>query len=75
MRRSRKSPESSPPPLSFGHSSDSLKSRTFTSAEKAPIGPYFADFACHRTRSVVEIDGGRHGFDAERRREESARVS
>jgi very-short-patch-repair endonuclease len=24
------------------------------------IGPYIADFACHRTKLVVEIDGGQH---------------
>ncbi|MEF3367347.1 endonuclease domain-containing protein [Methylocystis sp. 9N] len=35
-----------------------------------PIGPYFADFACHRTRIVVEIDGAQHGFDDERLRDE-----
>jgi very-short-patch-repair endonuclease len=28
---------------------------------QATIGPYFADFACHTTRLVVEIDGGHHG--------------
>jgi very-short-patch-repair endonuclease len=36
---------------------------------QAPIGPYFADFACHRTRLVVELDGEQHGFDAERLRD------
>ena len=25
------------------------------------IGPYIADFACHRSKIVVEIDGGQHG--------------
>ena len=24
------------------------------------IGPYLADFACHRSKLVVEIDGGQH---------------
>jgi very-short-patch-repair endonuclease len=28
---------------------------------QAPIGPYFADFACHAKRLVVELDGGQHG--------------
>jgi very-short-patch-repair endonuclease len=28
---------------------------------QAPIGPYFADFACHTTKLVIEIDGGQHG--------------
>jgi very-short-patch-repair endonuclease len=27
---------------------------------QAPIGPYFADFACHTNRVVIEIDGGQH---------------
>jgi len=25
------------------------------------IGPYIADFACHATRTVIEVDGGQHG--------------
>jgi very-short-patch-repair endonuclease len=28
---------------------------------QATIGPYFADFACHEQRLVVEVDGGQHG--------------
>ncbi len=28
---------------------------------QASIGPYFADFACHRLRVVIELDGGQHG--------------
>jgi very-short-patch-repair endonuclease len=28
---------------------------------QAPIGPYFADFACHTTKLVIEIDGSQHG--------------
>jgi very-short-patch-repair endonuclease len=27
---------------------------------QATIGPYFADFACHELRLVIEIDGGQH---------------
>jgi len=27
---------------------------------QATIGPYFADFACHGLRIVIEIDGGQH---------------
>ena len=26
-----------------------------------PLGPYFADFASHAARLVIEIDGGQHG--------------
>lgn len=31
---------------------------------QAPIGPYFADFAHHGLRLVVELDGEQHGHDA-----------
>jgi very-short-patch-repair endonuclease len=27
---------------------------------QAPIGPYFADFACHQIRLAIEIDGETH---------------
>ncbi|CAM5444599.1 putative protein [Afipia felis] len=27
---------------------------------QATIGPYFADFACHALRIVIEVDGGQH---------------
>ena len=27
---------------------------------QAAIGPYFADFACHEVRLVIEVDGGQH---------------
>jgi len=30
---------------------------------QAPIGPYVADFACHRAKIVVELDGEQHGED------------
>jgi very-short-patch-repair endonuclease len=31
---------------------------------QATTGPYFADFACHRQRLVIEVDGGQHGTAA-----------
>ena len=31
---------------------------------QATIGPYFADFACHAQRIVIEIDGGQHSDSA-----------
>jgi very-short-patch-repair endonuclease len=31
---------------------------------QATIGPYFADFACHASRLVIEIDGGQHAESA-----------
>ena len=36
----------------------------FKFRRQAPIGPYFADFACHEARLIVEIDGPTH--DGER---------
>jgi very-short-patch-repair endonuclease len=30
---------------------------------QATIGPYFADFACHERRLIVEVDGGGHAED------------
>jgi very-short-patch-repair endonuclease len=41
---------------------------------QATIGPYFADFACHQCKLVVELDGSQHAAaanaiaDAERTR-------
>lgn len=32
---------------------------------QATIGRYFADFACHSTRLVVELDGGQHEHGAQ----------
>jgi very-short-patch-repair endonuclease len=29
---------------------------------QAPIGPYFADFACHELRLMIEVDGGQHAL-------------
>jgi adenine-specific DNA-methyltransferase len=33
-----------------------------------PIGPYFADFACLSAGLVVELDGGQHTAEGDRRR-------
>jgi very-short-patch-repair endonuclease len=32
---------------------------------QATIGPYFADFACHEKRLIVEIDGAGHAEQAQ----------
>jgi very-short-patch-repair endonuclease len=42
---------------------------------QATIGPYFADFACHAARLVIELDGGQHNEarDARRTAELNAR--
>ena len=34
---------------------------------QAPMGPYFADFACHSARLIIEIDGGGHTEPAQAR--------
>jgi very-short-patch-repair endonuclease len=31
---------------------------------QAPMGRYVVDFVCHRTRLIVEVDGGVHDIDA-----------
>ena len=31
---------------------------------QAPVGPYFADFACRASRLVVELDGSQHADSA-----------
>ncbi len=31
--------------------------------KQAPIGRYVADFACHRAKLIVELDGDQHGED------------
>jgi very-short-patch-repair endonuclease len=36
---------------------------------QVPIGPYFADFADHGLRLVVELDGEQHGYEAGLRRD------
>ena len=32
--------------------------------KQVPLGPYFADFACHKAKLVGEVDGGQHGSAA-----------
>ncbi len=34
-----------------------------------PIGPYIADFVSHRSRLVIELDGGQHTVQVEHDRE------
>ncbi len=36
---------------------------------QAPIGPYFADFAHHGLKLIVELDGEPHGFEPGLRRD------
>ena len=30
---------------------------------QSPIPPYVVDFECRRSKLIVEVDGGQHGFD------------
>ncbi|MDP2409237.1 MAG: DUF559 domain-containing protein [Pseudolabrys sp.] len=32
---------------------------------QATLGPFFADFACHQHRLIVEVDGGQHNEDTQ----------
>ena len=36
---------------------------------QVPIGPYIVDFVSHRSRLVVELDGGQHALQVEQDRE------
>jgi very-short-patch-repair endonuclease len=36
---------------------------------QATIGPYFADFACHTRRLVIELDGGQHNLGEQAKRD------
>ena len=38
---------------------------------QAPVGRFIADFACHRAKIIVEIDGSQHGEDARAERDAS----
>jgi very-short-patch-repair endonuclease len=31
--------------------------------KQVPLGPYFADFASHAAKLVIEVDGGQHASD------------
>jgi very-short-patch-repair endonuclease len=49
-----------------------LRKRGFHFRRQVPIGRYIADFACHRAKLIVEVDGSQHGnvnamaYDTER---------
>lgn len=38
-----------------------VKSRGAHFRRQVPLGPYFADFACHTAKLVIEVDGHLHG--------------
>ncbi|MGL4243487.1 MAG: endonuclease domain-containing protein, partial [Beijerinckiaceae bacterium] len=37
---------------------------------QVPVNGFIADFACHASKLVVEVDGDQHGFDANRAADE-----
>jgi very-short-patch-repair endonuclease len=41
-----------------------MKLAGFHFRRQAPMGPYLVDFVCHRSRLIVEVDGGVHEMDA-----------
>ena len=41
-----------------------LRTYGFPVKRQFPIGPYIVDFAIHRAKLVIEIDGGIHEIDA-----------
>ncbi len=41
-----------------------LRAEGFHFRRQAPLGGYIADFACHRVKLVVELDGGQHAEGA-----------
>jgi len=46
-----------------------LKSQGKHFRRQVPLGPYYADFACHHPKLVIEIDGRSHtnaAYDASR---------
>ena len=34
--------------------------------KQVPLGPYFADFASHSAKLIIEVDGGQHATSAAR---------
>jgi very-short-patch-repair endonuclease len=41
-----------------------LKTEGVRFRRQVPIGKHIADFACHRFKLVVELDGGQHGSES-----------
>jgi very-short-patch-repair endonuclease len=43
----------------------SLRTNGYHFRKQVPIGPYYADIACHHAKLIIEVDGGTHSTDAE----------
>jgi very-short-patch-repair endonuclease len=46
----------------------------FNFRRQVAFGPYIADFACHRNRLIVEVDGGTHELDVVAQRDAEREV-
>jgi very-short-patch-repair endonuclease len=58
-RRMRR--EKGPAEHKVWHRLREINRRGFKFRQRAPIGPYIADFCDHSAKLVIEIDGGQHG--------------
>lgn len=38
---------------------------------QVPMGRYIVDFCCHKSKLIIEVDGGQHGFDSEVKADEA----
>jgi len=47
----------------------SWRKRGFHFRRQAPLDRFIVDFVCLKRRLIVEVDGGRHNFDAHARRD------
>jgi very-short-patch-repair endonuclease len=36
----------------------------FAFRRQVPIGPFIADFVCHKAKLIIEVDGGQHDLDS-----------
>jgi very-short-patch-repair endonuclease len=41
-----------------------LRQLGFHFRRQSPIKPYIVDFECRKSRLIVEVDGGQHGFES-----------
>ena len=48
-----------------------LKADGFHFRRQVPIGTAIADFACHRARLVIELDGGQHSLPVRNKLDEA----
>ena len=54
----------SPPEAALWNVLRAAPLRSFHFRRQVPIGPFYADFASHTAKLVIEVDGGQHTTDA-----------